>query len=72
MLDLYNNWGVSCYSLGLPDKAIEYLEHAVRLAPDHTESHYNLGIAYSSIGRIEEARREMALGMQLEKEGGRK
>jgi Flp pilus assembly protein TadD len=33
--------------------------------PEHPESHYNLGIAYSSLGMFEEAQREMAMAMKL-------
>ena len=65
--DLYNNWGVSCFKLGMLDKAIQLLKHAVELKPDHAESHYNLGIAYSSKGMLKEAQKEMALGIELRK-----
>ena len=44
----------------------ETSEKAIKLEPLHPQSHYNLGIAYGSKGRNDEARREMALGMRLE------
>lgn len=64
-VDLYNNWGISAYNLGDTDRAIFFLRHALKLDPNHAESHYNLGIAYGAKGMQDEARREMALGMQL-------
>jgi len=67
-VDLYNNWAVSSFSLGMVDKAITLLKHALVIDPAHPESHYNLGIAYSSKGMLEEARYEMNMSMQLRKE----
>jgi len=64
-VDLYNNWAVSCFKLGMTDKSIRLLKHAIELKPDHAESHYNLGIAYSSKGMLKEAREEMARAIQL-------
>jgi tetratricopeptide (TPR) repeat protein len=64
-VDLFNNWAVSSYNLGKTDQAIRLLNHALVLNPEHPESHYNLGIAYSSKGMLKEAQREMALAMQL-------
>jgi tetratricopeptide (TPR) repeat protein len=64
-VDLYNNWAVSSFNLGQADRSINLLKLALALDPEHSESHYNLGIAYGSKGMIEEARREMALAMQL-------
>jgi len=63
--DLYNNWGKTCFSLGMVDKAIDYLKLATQIAPEHPESHYNLGIAYSRKGMLDEARREMTISMKL-------
>lgn len=65
-VDLYNNWAVTCFSLDMLDQAIGYLQHALKLDPEHPESHYNLGIAYSNKGLLDEARKEMALAMQLQ------
>jgi tetratricopeptide (TPR) repeat protein len=63
--DLYNNWGVSSFNLGRVDESIDLLKRAIRIDPNHPESHYNLGIAYSSKGMLEEAQREMSLAMKL-------
>ena len=49
------------------DQAITLLSYALQLDPEHPESHYNLGIAYSSKGMFEEAQREMNAAMQLRK-----
>ena len=64
-VDLFNNWAVSSYNLGKTEQSIRLLKHALVLDPEHPESHYNLGIAYSSKGMLKEAQREMALAMQL-------
>ena len=65
-VDLFNNWAVSSFNLGKVDEAINLLHKALRINPDHPESHYNLGIAYSSKGLPEEAQREMLRAMQLQ------
>lgn len=62
-VDLYNNWGICAANLGDTDRAIFLFRQALRLDPNHAESHYNLGIAYGSKGMREEARQEMSLGM---------
>ena len=64
-IDLHNNWGICAYNLGQTDRAIFFFQRALKLDPNHAESHYNLGVAYSAKGMIDEARREMAWGMQL-------
>lgn len=64
-VDLYNNWAVSSFNLGKIDEAINLLQKALQIDPDHAESHYNLGIAYSSKGMLQEAQREMLRAMQL-------
>jgi tetratricopeptide (TPR) repeat protein len=64
-VDLYNNWAVSSYNLGKIDQSITLLKKSITLDPDHPESHYNLGIAYSSKGMLEEAQREMQMAMKL-------
>lgn len=64
-VDLSVNWGICAANLGDTDRAIFLFRHALKLDPDHAESHYNLGIAYSTKGLLDDARREMSLGMQL-------
>lgn len=64
--NFYNNWGKAAFQLGKTKQAVELLERAVRLDYNHPESHYNLGVAYGSLGRVSEARREMILGMGLQ------
>ncbi|GAC1638296.1 MAG: hypothetical protein NVS9B14_18740 [Candidatus Acidiferrum sp.] len=44
---------------------IEHLERGIKLEPDNLELHIALAKAYSKSGRIEEARRERALCMQI-------
>jgi len=62
-VDLYNNWGICAYNTGETDRAIVFFRHALKLDPNHAESHYNLGVAYGDKGLRDEARREMAWGM---------
>lgn len=68
-VDLFNNWAISLHSLGRTDEAIALLQKALALDPEHPESHYNLGIAYSTKGLLEEAGREMSLAMKLQAKG---
>jgi tetratricopeptide (TPR) repeat protein len=65
-VDLYNNWAVTLYTLGKVDRAISLLQKALTIDPDHPQSHYNLGIAYSSKGLLQKARQEMERAMQLQ------
>jgi tetratricopeptide (TPR) repeat protein len=62
-VDLYNNWGITCHSLGQVDRAITMFKRALVIDPEHRESHYNLGIAYSELGMFDKAREEMRFGM---------
>jgi len=39
-----------------PAKAAEQLQEAVRLRPDLAEAHYSLMIAYTKLGRVDEAK----------------
>lgn len=63
---LFNNWAVSSFNLGRVDETINLLHKALQIDPDHPESHYNLGLAYSSKGLLEEAQQEMLRAMQLQ------
>ncbi|MBU1108194.1 MAG: tetratricopeptide repeat protein [Candidatus Riflebacteria bacterium] len=38
------------------EKAIELWEKAIEFSPDHTESHFNLGVGYYKLQRIDKAR----------------
>jgi tetratricopeptide (TPR) repeat protein len=38
-----------------PEKAIEYLDEAIRLRPDIAESYYNMGVAYIKLGQYQRA-----------------
>ena len=41
---------------GDTEKAIELWEKAIEFSPDHTESHFNLGVGYYKLQRIDKAR----------------
>ena len=64
-VDLYNNWAVSSFKLGMVDKSIQLLKKTIKLSPDHAESHYNLGIAYSQKGMAQGGPGGDGLAMQL-------
>ena len=51
--------------MGQTDRSIEYFRKALEFDPNHPESHYNLGLAYSAKGMINEARAEMQRSMVL-------
>ncbi len=67
-VDLYNNWGITVFKMGQTDRAIEYFRQGLRIDPDHAESHYNLGLAYSEKGMTREALAEMQLSMRLQQQ----
>ena len=50
------NLGAVYYDLGQPANAIEALERAVALRPDHANAHLLLGLAYRASNRMDEAR----------------
>jgi Tfp pilus assembly protein PilF len=51
------------------DKAIEYLQQAVELAPTFYEAHNQLGIAYREAGRPDDAEREFVKAHELNSTG---
>jgi tetratricopeptide (TPR) repeat protein len=53
--DVYNKLGIIYHRKGLTDKAIAYLEKALKVNPAYTEAALNLSIVYNEIGRYEEA-----------------
>ena len=75
----FNNWGRAAFDLGQRlqsmehsteakehyMKAIGYFKEAIRENPNQPQSHYNLGIAYGSVGLKQKARWEMSIGMSL-------
>lgn len=47
--------GAACHGLGNTNDALGNLRHALRLQPDHFESHHQLGIVLAQQGKLEEA-----------------
>jgi TolB-like protein/Flp pilus assembly protein TadD len=47
------------------EQAVEFGERAVELAPGFVYGHMHLGVSYAHLGRIEEARREIAIVSKL-------
>ncbi len=46
-------------------EAVEQLEAAIRLSPDHTAAYRHLGNALAAVGRGEEARRVFETGLEV-------
>lgn len=49
---------------GDAEEAVSLLESALRLRPGDRQAHYLLGLSYRALGRREEARRELAKGLE--------
>jgi len=47
-------------SLHQLEKAVEYLQRAVKIEPFNAASHYRLGVLYRQLGRTDDAKRELA------------
>ena len=60
----YCGAGQVLYRLGELDSAMEYLQTAVRIAPEYGTAHYVLGQALRNGGRTDEARRELRLAQE--------
>jgi len=63
-LQLY--YGRALAESGQLTKAVETLERAVELLPGSVETHLNLGVVYSKLGRHDEARREWKRIIELD------
>lgn len=48
-----------------PQKAIEYLNNAIRLQPNDAEAYYNRGIAYDNLGRHQQAIKDYSQTVRL-------
>ncbi len=59
--DAYLRLGISCISAGKFPDAIPSLETYVKMQPTNPAGHYHLGLAYSRVGRSDDAKREAAL-----------
>jgi tetratricopeptide (TPR) repeat protein len=55
MVALYNEWALNFINMNMVDKAILYLQEAVKLDPDRLESFINLETAYRKKGMLKEA-----------------
>jgi predicted Zn-dependent protease len=59
--DAFLRLGMSCIPAGKFAEAIPPLETYVRMQPTNPAGHYHLALAYSRVGRSEDAKREAAL-----------
>jgi tetratricopeptide (TPR) repeat protein len=66
--DLYLNLGLLQLEEGELRAATDSLQYAVLLGRDHSESHYNLALAYERRGLFPEAEREMRASLRLDPE----
>ena len=59
--------GVAAYNADDADAAADAFEEAVRLAPEASEAHINLGLVYLRLQRPDDAMRELVMGASLAK-----
>lgn len=62
----YLQLGILAYSDHHVPQAIAYYQQAIAASPQLTDSYFRLGIAYSRIGKREDARREFQLRNEIE------
>jgi hypothetical protein len=58
--------GLKFHTAGKLEKAIDAYKRAIRVTPDFTEAHINLGAAYYRLGHYQKAAREFQTGVHLE------
>ena len=60
----YNNSGFQDYDSGRLDSAESKYERALKLNPDYTEAHYNLGLLYEDLQDLGRARTQYSFAVQ--------
>lgn len=63
---VYNDLAVAYNDIGLPDRAIELLQIAIRMSPDFADAHNNLGVAYISKGLYGKAIEHLNIAARLD------
>ena len=63
--DLFLNLGLAQLESGCLDAATESLRRAVLLGGNHSESHFDLALAYERLGLVGDAEREMLASLRL-------
>jgi tetratricopeptide (TPR) repeat protein len=66
MVGTYNEWAINFIRTNTPDKAIFYLQEAIKLDPSRPASHKNLSTAYQMKGMLQEAETHRQLFKQYE------
>ena len=61
---VYNNTGYQDYQAGRLDSAESQYKRAIKLDPDYTEAHYNLGLLYEDLQDFKRARTEYSVAVQ--------
>lgn len=67
----YSNWAEAARRLGKLETAIERFEHALALDDSIVESHFNLGLARSGAGHLQQARESFRRALELSPNDGR-
>lgn len=60
-----NNLGLEYYRAGQPEKALNHLESAVRIAPRYADARMNLGLVYAALNNSEAAETQYRQAMSL-------
>jgi Tfp pilus assembly protein PilF len=64
MVAIYNDWAVNFLRMKDIDRAILYLQEAIRLEPDKPASYENLATAFQMKGMLKEAEEQRKLSRQ--------
>jgi tetratricopeptide (TPR) repeat protein len=66
--DLFLNTGLALFENGSLEAATDALRLAVKLGPNHPESHFNLGLVYERRDMLANAEQEMLASLRLQPE----
>lgn len=64
--DIQNNMATLYINEGNPDRAMEHLNNAIRLQPDHAQAHWNRSLAWLEIGEYAKGFDEYGWGKKAE------
>src|SRR4029079_6252183 len=60
------HYNLACFlSTHASEMAISEYQHAIELDPEYPDAHLNLGLTYADHGRVEEARKELEVAIEL-------
>ncbi len=64
-LHLYNRLGVALRQQKKHQEALKWYKKALQIDPDHEITHYNLGILYLDLGKVDSARASLQTALRL-------